>query len=64
MPLRDGKLIPDTIHTEVRVILPPEATQLLVDLHNDRGTIGLGSVVMVACAVIMAWRALFGHREH
>lgn len=62
---KEGRLIPDSINANVRVqvVLPDEATQLLRDLHQDRQTIGAGSLIALACTVAMAWKAVFGREK-
>ncbi len=62
---RESRIVPDPIHAEVRVQvqLPPEAQALLRDLHNDRQSIGVGSLVILACTVIMTAKQIFGHRQ-
>lgn len=57
---KDRAIFPDTIHTEVKVVLPPEATVLLRDLHADRQAIGFGIIIMVACAIALTVKAVLG----
>lgn len=62
----ETRLIPDPVHAEVKiqVVLPPEAERLLQDLHNDRQTIGVGSLLMLACTLAMTLKTVFGrHRS-
>lgn len=59
------RLFPDPMRAEVRVQvqLPPEATELLRDLHNDRQTLGVGGFFMLICTGIMALNSFRGRRK-
>lgn len=63
--VREGRLIPDPVRAEVKVEvqLPPELRSLVNDLHNDRQAVGIGSVVIVGCTVLMTLRSFFGKKE-
>lgn len=43
----------------VTVNLPPEALQLMTDLHADREGIAVGSIVLIACVVALTLRRFF-----
>lgn len=57
------KLIPDHVKAEVQVQvnLPPEATNILRDLHNDRQAIGAGGFVALLCLVALTVKRLRGN---
>lgn len=55
-----SRIFPDPMHveTKVQIVLPPEATALLRDLHHDRQGIALGGLVMVGCIVALTLKRL------
>lgn len=55
-------LIPQPLKGEMKVELqlPPEVTTLLKDLHQDRNGIAGAGSVLVACAVLITIKRVFG----
>lgn len=55
------QLIPQPFKGDVsvQVNLPPEALQLMSDLHQDRQGIAVGGLILVGCAVVLCLKQLF-----
>jgi len=55
------ELIPQPLKGDVTVklVLPPEALQLMNDLHQDRQGIAAGGIILVGCAVVLCLKQLF-----
>lgn len=58
----EAKVIPEKLNAELKVNIqiPPEATRLMDDLHNDRQGIGIGGCVLVGCVVALTLRRVLG----
>lgn len=61
----ESRLIPNPMKAEVKVQvdLPPEATALLRDLHNDRQSIGIASAIALFCTIAITMKTLFGKKD-
>jgi hypothetical protein len=55
------ELIPQPFKGDVsvQVVLPPEALQLMNDLHQDRQGIAAGGLILLGCAVVLCFKQLF-----
>lgn len=55
-----SRIIPEQMKmdTKVQVVLPPEVTTLLQDLHRDREGIAIGGLVLLVCAVALTFKKL------
>ena len=53
-------ILPQPLKAEVtvNVNLPPEATNLMQDLHQDRAGIALGGVVLLVCVILATLKYL------
>lgn len=56
-----NRLVPDPLHAKVHVKteLPPEASEVLSDLHAARHAIGTGLTIATACLVALTMRKVF-----
>jgi hypothetical protein len=61
MPIEKRDLIPQPLKGEVTVklVLPNEALQLMTDFHQDRQSLAVGGVMLIACVVALVVKHLF-----